>query len=140
MSMYSAQDLVALVEKHFGWIEADFGIKVTACTDWSVDMAGDGISLRVLFSPDLPRLVYLSAPAQGEKVFAFDLWKFLGLMRRDLVAKCCKTIPRTSSIAESNDLMLGVLSCALRAGGGDILNGDNSWIASYPGSPEEVFV
>lgn len=137
MSMYSAHDLAMLVEKHLGWLQDSFGIKITRCTDWSVDMTGNGIALRVLFSPDLPRLVYLHAPEQG-KAIAFDLWKFLGLVRGSLVANCCKTIPHTASIAESNDLMLEVLSCALRAVGGDILSGDSSWMASYPGTPEEV--
>lgn len=139
MSMYSAHDLTLLVEKHFGWLGDRFGIRITGCTDWSVDMVGNDIALRVLFSPDLPRLLYLHSPQPGQ-TFSYDLWKFLGLVRGDQVECCGKTIPRTASIAESNDLMLEVLSCALRAGGADILNGDKTWMASYPGNPEKNFI
>lgn len=136
--MYDPRDLLALVRTHFAWAEQGHGLESTVVESTSrgakVRLRFKQVSLWLLFSADLPRLVYIEGLEDGGALW-FDVWDFLCIQRRSQVEQCFVQARPDDSINERNKAMLAVLSCALRAAGQDILLGEDQWKRQYL-SPE----
>lgn len=136
--MYSDRDLAIQVQRHFGWLKDSHGLVTSRASHDRVELAGNGILLRIVFSTDLPRIFFLAKSKDG--YLGFDVWEFLVKRRRAIISACFREIPETASISERNESMLSAISCALVSAGRDILNGDSAWMNEYPGLPERIEV
>lgn len=136
MTLYSNEELSLLVQRHLGWLKESYGIAISNASQDRVDLVGNEVLLRINFSVDLPRLLFLVKSKDSYR--CFDVWEFLVKGRRKNISACFKGMPDDASISERNEIMLSVFSCALVAAGKDILSGDGAWMNDYRGAIEEV--
>lgn len=135
--MYSSNELSLLTQKHLGWLNERYGIDIVTASYDQVDLVGKNVFLRIAFSVDLPRLLFMKKNKDG--YLCFDVWEFLVKNRRSDISACFQKMPDSASIAERNEIMLAVFSCALASAGKDILSGDGVWIKGYQGAVEKGF-
>ncbi len=135
--MYNQDELLNLVRKYFGWLEEEYGYSISTLTSSRVDLFNEVVHLRLTFSVDYPRLTCLTK--RSDECFdEFDIWELLTVARRERIKECFKQTPDNASIYERNELMLEVISCALKKAGEDVLVGCDAWKKEYPASPQII--
>jgi hypothetical protein len=134
--MYGSTELLGITRRYFDWLERDYSMKLAQLGRAEISMANSRVTLWLLFSLDLPRLMYVELDQRGEAE-GYDLWHFFVMKRRMKISACFRQAPPTATIAERNEVMLEALACGLKSAGLDILQGDRSWKAYYPGPPEK---
>lgn len=132
--MYSNSELDLQVRRHFAWMES-FGISISTASHDRVDLVGESVVFRLVFSFDLPRLFGM-VERSDHRLDAYDVWEYLVKRRRKDIESCFREAPVDSSMSECNEVMLEVISCAVRSVASDILSGDRKWMREHPSAPE----